>query len=610
MLPRAIVSLLPGSIRGRLMLVAGAVTLPAVLLAGWLIYEAQRGYRAVLERQLLETARALSLVVDRQLGQAEAFLQGLATSPHIATGNYEAFYEQARAALPDASKWIVLEDLEGQQLVNTRLPWGAPLPRGPSRPLEYAPQLAEGRTSVSNLLPSRVHNRPILAVVIPLFRQRQLQAVLMVVMLPEHLSSVLADQRVPDDWIASIIDREGTIVARTRAGNLFVGKPATEDVRAAIREQQAAVIVSRTLDGMPALAAFSRSPQFGWTVIVGAPESAILGPAKKLGLMAAVVAPLLVFIGVAASAGVARAILRSVAQLLQGVEQAGRGEEFHAPPTGMRETDRIAEALQASTLALRAREAELRALNHTLEARIAERTKELSTANHTLSIRNRELQDFANVAAHDLQEPARQIRTFADLMAEECSAELSEQGRFYVQRTRLAAERLSRLISDLLALTSISAQLRPLTRVELDAVLANLRGDLETRLRETGGSLHAHGLAAVRADAVQVHHLLLNLVTNALKFHRPGVAPVVHIRTVVEADFVRLIVEDNGVGFDPKHGARLFTPFHRLHARGEFEGNGMGLAIVRRIAERHGGTVAATSELGVGSRFEVTLPAA
>jgi signal transduction histidine kinase len=591
------------------MLVAAAVAVPAVVLAAWLVYDAQRHHRWLLEQQLSETARALSLVVDRQIGQAEALLKGLVSSPHLERGDYAAFYAQARAVVPGPSQWIVLEGADGQQIANTRLPWGALLPQGAQTPLEYAPVLGRGGTHVSDLFQSRVQANPVLAVGLPIFRDGRFHQTLMLVLQPEHFSSVLSDQQVPAEWVASIIDRQGLIVARTRGAALHMGKPATEDVRAAIRREPSAVLRSRTLDGVESIAAFNRSPQFGWTVIVGAPVSAVSAPAWRLGLVAAAVAFLLMAIGVAVSVYVARAILRSVSEVVDAAGRLGGGEGVVATDTGMRETDQVAAALHASSRELRQRADELRALNQTLETRVDERTAELAAANRALSIRNRELQDFAQIAAHDLQEPVRHISAFAELLHEECSNQLSGQPRFYVDRMQAAARRLARLISDLLAFTSITANVRATVDVDLNAVLADVRSDLEGRRAETAGLIEAAPLLPVHGDPVQVHHVLLNLVGNALKFHRPGVPPHVRIRTEAEGSLVRVIVEDNGTGFNPALAARLFSPFERLHSRAEYEGTGIGLAIVRRIAERHGGTVAASSKPGEGSRFEVTLPA-
>ncbi len=241
--------------------------------------------------------------------------------------------------------------------------------------------------------------------------------------------------------------------------------------------------------------------------------------------------------------------------------------------------------------------------NEVLETRVAERTRELE-------VRNRELQDFAFVASHDLQEPLRKIRAFAGLLSTSHADRLTEEGLHFVDRIEAAAERMSTLIRDLLAFSRVSTHARSTQAVDLGAALEAVCSDLQIRLEETGGRVEvAAELPVVEGDPVQFQQLLLNLVGNALKFHRPGVPPVVRVTAHRTPDAgLTLVVEDNGIGFEPKYADRIFSPFQRLHAHGAYEGTGMGLAIVRRIVERHHGTVRATSTPGAGSRFEVTLP--
>ncbi len=243
---------------------------------------------------------------------------------------------------------------------------------------------------------------------------------------------------------------------------------------------------------------------------------------------------------------------------------------------------------------------QLRALNATLEARVAERTEALER-------RNQELQDFAYVASHDLQEPLRKIQSFADLLASQESLQHDPEVLHFARRMQAAAARMSRLIKDLLAFSRIAARGLPFETVDLDAVLEGVLGDLELRLRETQGRVEATPLGTVTADRVQMHQVLLNLVGNALKFHHPGTPPVVQIRREDTDRSVVLTVSDNGIGIDAKYFDRVFSPFQRLHGIGQYEGTGMGLAIVRRIAERHGGTAEVTHSPDGGTRFTITL---
>jgi light-regulated signal transduction histidine kinase (bacteriophytochrome) len=227
---------------------------------------------------------------------------------------------------------------------------------------------------------------------------------------------------------------------------------------------------------------------------------------------------------------------------------------------------------------------------------------------------NRELQEFASVASHDLQEPLRKIQAFGDRLQARCGAALDEQGRDYLCRLQNAAGRMRILIDDLLTFSRVTSKGQPFLRVDLNAVAREVHSDLEARVQLSGGRVELGELPVIQADPLQMRQLLQNLIGNALKFHRPDVPPVVTIRGELLSSgngcsgLCRLTVQDNGIGFDEKYLSRLFHVFQRLHGRGEYEGTGMGLAICRRIVERHGGSITAHSVPGQGAAFIVTLP--
>lgn len=221
---------------------------------------------------------------------------------------------------------------------------------------------------------------------------------------------------------------------------------------------------------------------------------------------------------------------------------------------------------------------------------------------------NRELEDFAYVASHDLQEPLRKIQAFGDLLESKHAAALPPQARDYINRMRNAAKRMQVLINDLLTFSRVTTKGQPFVTVSLDEIAHEVAHDLEVRLHDAGGHIYIGELPSIEADPLQMRQLLQNLAGNALKFHRPGVPPLVRIDAAVSDSRCRITVDDNGIGFDEKYAERIFTMFERLHGRGEYEGTGIGLAICRRIAERHGGTIEARSKPGEGATFTVTLP--
>lgn len=237
----------------------------------------------------------------------------------------------------------------------------------------------------------------------------------------------------------------------------------------------------------------------------------------------------------------------------------------------------------------------------------------LQQAFEELRLRNRELQDFAFVASHDLQEPLRKIQAFSDRLQTRYAAQLDLQARDYLDRSTQAAARMQRLIDDLLTYSRVSSRSKPFAPVDLARVAAQVMDDLQARIESSGGRLQIGPLPTIEGDATQLQQLLQNLVSNALKFRAPGRDPLVRIeatpvRLPPDRPAWELRVADNGIGFDPRHAERIFAPFQRLHARQDYEGTGIGLAIVRRIVERHHGSIHAEGRLDGGATFIVQLP--
>jgi len=233
---------------------------------------------------------------------------------------------------------------------------------------------------------------------------------------------------------------------------------------------------------------------------------------------------------------------------------------------------------------------------------------------------NAELQQFASIASHDLQEPLRKIQAFGNRLKATYGERLNAQGLDYLERMQNAAQRMQNLIDDLLILSRITTRVQAFVPVNLTQVAQEVLSDLEVRSQQSGGRVEVGELPTIDTDPVQMRQLLQNLISNALKFHRDAEPPVVKIysqlldreRKPVEADVVaelcQIIVEDNGIGFDEKYLDRIFNVFQRLHSRSEYEGTGMGLAICRKITERHGGSITAKSTPEHGAKFIVTLP--
>jgi PAS domain S-box-containing protein len=252
-------------------------------------------------------------------------------------------------------------------------------------------------------------------------------------------------------------------------------------------------------------------------------------------------------------------------------------------------------------------EDELRKSRDELELRVRERTAELE-------LRNLELQNFTFAASHDLQEPLRKLRTFGDLIATRWSDSIGEEGRDYVRRMSETSMRMQALLQSLLEYSRVTSKAEPLARVGLKGIVEAVVSDLEVQIREARASVEIGDLPELEADAAQMASLFQNLIANALKFRRKEESLRIRIYCALggardpQSGELEIRVEDNGIGFEEQHLDRIFKPFRRLHGKKEYGGVGMGLAICKKVVERHGGSLTARSSPGRGSTFIVRLP--
>lgn len=268
-------------------------------------------------------------------------------------------------------------------------------------------------------------------------------------------------------------------------------------------------------------------------------------------------------------------------------------------------------------------EQELRQYREHLEELVRERTAELEQEirdrrraeqeargySEQLERSNKELEDFASIASHDLQEPLRKVIVFGERLEERIADRLDETEQMYLDRMQAASKRMQNMIESLLSYSRVSTKNVPFKRIDLNRVLHEVLSDLVVRIEQSDGKVDVEELPVVNADPLQMRQLFQNLISNSLKFHRPGVAPLVRVYTEPEENgCVRIVVEDNGIGFNGGDQETIFQPFRRLVGRSQYEGSGMGLAICRKIVERHRGRIGANSSPGEGSRFYVVLP--
>lgn len=262
--------------------------------------------------------------------------------------------------------------------------------------------------------------------------------------------------------------------------------------------------------------------------------------------------------------------------------------------------DSTVTALQGEVTAHQRAEEELARHRDHLEEIVAARTEELRRS-------NQDLEQFAYTASHDLQEPLRMVRSYLQLLEEDYKEALDERGETFIGFASDGAQRMQQLIHDLLTYARVTSQGQTLRRIELQAALDDACANLELALREAGGQVTHDTLPALVGDPGQLVQVFQNLLGNALKF-RSEAPPRIHVAAEARRGEWCVSVRDNGIGVDAKHRETIFTIFQRLHTRAEYEGTGIGLALCKRIIERHGGRIWMESEPGRGSTFFFTIP--
>ncbi len=240
-----------------------------------------------------------------------------------------------------------------------------------------------------------------------------------------------------------------------------------------------------------------------------------------------------------------------------------------------------------------------------LESLVAERTKELQRSNE-------DLQQFAHVASHDLKEPVRKIKTFTGRLEDQLKDKLDASAIRFIEKINVATERMSNMIDGVLAYSTINAGKQKSEPVDLNSVLQHIETDLEIPLQHTGCIIQYKNLPVLEGAPVLLYQLFYNLINNSIKFAQAGVPPQIQIESENSIEnnipLARILVQDNGIGFDAEQASQIFETFTRLNSKDKYEGTGLGLSLCKKIVERHGGNIVAKSSKGNGATFIITFP--
>ncbi len=335
----------PPSLRSRFLWFAVFCMVPGLVVAAFLISGSYERERAKLDRDMIQTARALARAVDYDLAASQAALEVLATSPFLTSLDLAAFYRQAREVAPHHGDTLVLTDQSGQQVLNLLRPLGEPLPRHVN-PEQVRHIFETGQPAVSNLFTGGVLGRPLVALEVPVSRDGKVLYAMSLGVRPERFNRILAEHQLPEGWIAAVFDRSGVILARTHDSDTFIGRKGTPILVERMQANDEGLSVNNTLEGIPVYGAFSRSALSRWSVAVGVPRSVLLGELRGHILFVALVsfALLIAGLGLAWIAGghIARAIQALMPKAATG---PGQTDLWVLPQLRVKETAEVAAAL-------------------------------------------------------------------------------------------------------------------------------------------------------------------------------------------------------------------------------------------------------------------------
>jgi PAS domain S-box-containing protein len=370
------VSLRRYTIRQCLMAFGAALVLPGLIFAAVLLWRYASAERYHYEEEALGTAQRIMAAVDRELVGIQSAAQALASSSSLLEGNFEAFQRQAEMTLQSWSRQrpdnyaIVVRDVTGQQVANTRLPWGSPLPKGANLPIDQQ-VIATKQPVIQDLFTGATAGHPIISIRIPVLKDDAVTHVLSMAVEPRRLAEILLAQNLPASWVATVIDRADHVVARSRQHEAFVSKPAPDGFLRVAREADG-IWEGHNLEGAEVLGAYARSGVSGWMTFVGVPSEVVQAPLHRSLLTLFGLGTALILLSLLLARGFGQRIAMSVQGLVDLAQRLGRSEPIMGPSTGLAEIDRVGGAMAAASTQLREREARLRATQDNAAVGIAE----------------------------------------------------------------------------------------------------------------------------------------------------------------------------------------------------------------------------------------------
>jgi signal transduction histidine kinase len=594
-------------IRAYLFLMAVGILVPVVLFSGLSLRMLKNAERDAALRSLSETAKGISLLVDRELYRSEASLTVLAGSSDLARTDLSAFYQQARTVDRDNTGWTVLLDRKGRELINTQHPLGAVLPT--PRAIERVHRvMATGKTYVSDVGEGPDPGHFLTTVTVPVAVDAGQRFVLSQAFSTDHFNKLIASASVPAGWLVAIIDTNGRYIARNLNADSRIGQLARPELVAAAAAAPFGQIRHRTLEGVDSFDVFHHTTLSGWTVAVAAPVEMIERSTRNASMVAA----LGLFAAMLCALVLAVYFGRQHVRSIRGAVDAARGLGKGIPPAPMHSP--VVEVAELHTALHAAGEQLVQAQEYRRQAE-AERQSLLESeraARVMAEQQNNAKDQFLAMLGHELRNPLAPISTAAQLLR--LKAGDASRVRYASDVITRQVDHMNSLLGDMLDVSRVT---RGLVKLAIGPV--DLKAVLERAVEQTHAlvDMKHHQLdvvlpgtsVVVQGDQTRLIQIFANLLNNAAKYTPP------YGRICLEAQtgdgVVQVSVRDNGEGIAPTLLPRVFDLFsqgERTPDRSQ-GGLGLGLALVRSLVYLHGGKVAVDSAgPGKGSTFSVVLP--
>ncbi len=595
------------SLRLRLILLALAVFLPAVVAALWVVGRTYDSERAGLERGLRETTHALSLVVDKELSRRETVARILADSPlldaapDLAPGDLERFYEQARRATEGIGGWVVLSTPEGPVL-NTRRPFGTPAPAGEPSLFPFV----ERTPVLSGLIPAKGGDGSVAAFEVPVVREGRTPMNVGLAVPSADLQRLLSAQRMPEGWITAVVDSNGRIVARDPDPDRWVGQMARDGLRAQLAKDREGFFQAMTREGNDSMAFFSKSENYGWAFVIAVPRGAFGSSLHSSVTEVAVGSLTLLALAIAGAAWVARGIARPVYALQGAARRLERGEVVEKDPTGALEIDEVGAAIAEASRTIAQSRIDL-------EEKVAAAVRRTRDALEQLSQSQRleALGQLTGGVAHDFNNLLAVIGNNAFVLQRTTGPDVATQ----LAAISRAVQVGSRLTGHLLRFARRS-EVKPEV-IDLGHHLASLTEMLKTAL----GSAVSVAMRVepstrlIECDSGELELSLINLAVNSRDAMQSGGEFIVVARNastaeaagLPEGDYVVIAVSDTGGGIPVEAIGHVFEPFFTTKGLGK--GTGLGLSQVYGFCTQAGGTARILATSAAGTTVLMLLPA-